>query len=241
MNVESNTQSQARAWPDIFAEETDRSAIGAPSYTLAADAIRRDIIDGRFADGERLMTNDLADRYKLSLAPIREALLALSAEGIVILQPKRGAVVRTITPAFIEEIYEIRLGLIPYLEGERAVIASDEDVSRMRQIQADFEDAAARGTRDAVIQRNIEFHGVALNIRPNREALQILRRHHTLIRALRARFGYGPSRMDDMIDEHHRIIDAFARHSREAAQEVSRQHLGNAYRELIERISGTSR
>ena len=211
-------------------------SIGDPSYSRAADAIRRDIIEGRFADGERLITMELAQRYGLSLAPIREALHQLSAEGIVVIQPKRGAVVRAITPAFLEEIYEIRLGLVPYLEGERAALATDADVERMLAIEAAYEKAAAAGLHEEVIHRNIEFHGVALAIRPNREALQILRRHHLLVRALRVRHGFTRGRLDQVIEEHHRIIAAYRRRSPQEAQEVSRLHLRNAYEELLELI-----
>jgi DNA-binding GntR family transcriptional regulator len=211
-------------------------SIGDPSYSRAADAIRRDIIDGHFADGERLITMELAQRYGLSLAPIREALHQLSAEGIVVIQPKRGAVVRAITPAFLEEIYEIRLGLVPYLEGERAALATDADVARMLAIEAAYEKAVAAGLREEAIQRNIEFHGAALAIRPNREAVQILRRHHTLVKALRVRHGFSRGRLERVIEEHHRIVDAYRRRSPQEAQEVSRLHLRNAYEELLELI-----
>lgn len=214
------------------------NGLGDPTYSRTADAIRHDIIDGIFADGERLLTLDLAKRYGLSLAPIREALHHLSAEGIVVIQPKRGAVVRAITPAFIAEIYEIRLGLIPYLEGERAALAQPEHIQLMVRIQEAYEAATAAGSREGVIERNIEFHNAALAIRPNREALQILKRHHTLIRALRLRRGFSSNRLDKAVKEHRQLIDAYRRHSVEEAQTVSRLHLKNAYEELVDLFKG---
>lgn len=219
--------------------ESDRAPaetqIGGTTYIRTADAIRRDIIDGHFADGDRLITMELAHRYGLSLAPVREALHQLSAEGIVVFQPKRGAVVRAVTPAFVSEIYEIRLGLIPYLEGERAAIATAEDVSRLVTIQHAYEAAVAASSREGVIEHNIAFHETVLAIRPNREALQILKRHHTLIRALRLRCGYSEQRLDKAIDEHRRLIAACRNHSVADAQAVSRDHLQSAYRELLAR------
>lgn len=210
------------------------NGLGDPTYSRTADAIRQDIIDGKFEDGERLLTLDLARRYGLSLAPIREALHQLAAEGIVVIQPKRGAVVRAITPAFISEIYEIRLGLIPYLEGERAALATPTHIEQLVQIQNAYEAALAAGSREGIIERNIEFHNAALAIRPNREALQILKRHHTLIRALRQQKGFGDSRLRKAVNEHRQLIDAYRRRSVEEAQAVSRLHLKNAYEELVD-------
>jgi DNA-binding GntR family transcriptional regulator len=217
-----------------IARELPPNGLGDPTYSRTADAIRQDIMDGTFADGERLLTLDLAKRYGLSLAPIREALHQLSAEGIVVTQPKRGTVVRAITPAFIGEIYEIRLGLIPYLEGERAALAQPEHIETLTRIQAAYEAAVAAGSREGVIARNIEFHNAALAIRPNREALQILKRHHTLIRALRLKRGFGSNRLQRAIKEHRQLVDAYRRRSVEDAQTVSRLHLKHAYEELID-------
>jgi DNA-binding GntR family transcriptional regulator len=211
--------------------------LGGPNYARAADAIRRDIIDGRFEDGEHLLTADLARRYGLSLAPIREALHRLTAEGIIVFEPKHGATVRAVTPAFLEEIYEIRLGLTPYLEAQRAVLASAEDVARMEQIEEEFEAAVAARSAAEAIRLNIAFHNAALSIRPNREALMILKRHHTLIRVMRQRYGFASGRLETVIEEHRRIIGAFRRRSHAEALECSRAHLLHAYEELRNRVA----
>ncbi len=212
------------------------NTLGGPSYARAADAIRRDIIEGRFQDGEHLLTADLAKRYGLSLAPIREALHRLTAEGIIVFEPKHGAVVRAVTPDFLEEIYEIRLGLTPYLEAQRAVLATAADVAKMEQIEAEFEAAVAARSPHEAIRLNIAFHNAVLSIKPNREALMILKRHHTLIRVLRQRYGFAGGRLETVIDEHRRIIDAFRRRSYADALECSRAHLLHAYEEIVNRF-----
>ena len=208
--------------------------LGQPSYSRAAAAIRRDIVQGRLRDGERLVTTELAHRYGLSLAPIREALHQLTAEGVVVFEPKRGAITRGLTRTFLHEIYEIRLGLVPYLEGQRAALASAENVRLMLAQELLYEDAVGRGAIDEAIRRNADFHGIALSIRTNREALQILRRHHGLILELRLRHGFTPGRLDAVIEEHHGILDAFKKRSASRAQAVSRAHIQHAFEELLE-------
>ncbi len=209
-----------------------RTPIGETRYNRASDELRTDIVNGQFADGDRLITTDLAKRYGLSLAPIREALHQLAAEGIVIIQPMRGAVVRAVTPAFLEEIYEIRLALIPQLESVRAGLATDTDVLRMERAEEAYEASVAAGSREGPIEFNVAFHRAALAVRPNREAVETLERHNKLIRALRIRWGYRPGRYQMVMAEHRGLIDAYRQRSPDRAREISRTHLLNAYKEL---------
>jgi DNA-binding GntR family transcriptional regulator len=205
-----------------------------PSYSRAAAAIRRDIVQGRIADGERLITTDLAHHYGLSLAPIREALHQLAAEGVVVFEPKRGAITRGLTPAFLHEIYEIRLGLVPYLEGERAALATDADIARMAAEEARYEQAVGAGDLAGAIRCNADFHGAALAIRRNDEAMQILRRHHNLILEVRSVCGFTPRRLGTVIEEHRELIGAFQARSAGRAQRISRAHIQHAFEELLE-------
>lgn len=210
-----------------------RNSIGIPNYQRVASAIRQAIVNGELVDGQRITTMELADQYGLSLAPIREALLHLAAEGLIIIHPKRGAVVRAVTPEFLFDIYEVRLGLIPYLEGERAALATDEDIARMMHAERNYEHAVANGTVDDIIECNIAFHQTVTGIRVNFEAQQILSRHHLLTQALRRKYGFSEVRRPLAIDEHNRLVDAYRRGSKADARQVSRQHLQNAFEDLL--------
>jgi len=214
--------------------------LGVPNYMRVAEAIRHAVIDGQFEDGQRLTTLELAKLYGLSLAPIREALNHLSAEGIVVLHPKRGAIVRSISIDFLAEIYEVRLGLIPYLDGQRAGIATSATVQELLAIEEHYEAAANRGDWPESIARNIELHRTMLAIRPNQEAVQILARHHGLLKALRNRYGFSTARPGQAIQEHRQLIDAFRRNDGDEAFKFSAIHLRNSCEELMALIgSGT--
>ena len=73
--------------------------------------IRNEIIRGNFVPGERLRLRDLAERFNVSTQPIREALTELESEGLVKSEPRRGAVVTSLSPAELRDIYEIRATL----------------------------------------------------------------------------------------------------------------------------------
>lgn len=74
--------------------------------TLAERALRQlrdDIFSGRLAPDARLRINQLQQRYGLGLSPLREALLRLSAEGLVLAQGQRGFVVAPVSLADLQD------------------------------------------------------------------------------------------------------------------------------------------
>jgi DNA-binding GntR family transcriptional regulator len=60
--------------------------------------IREAILDGTFEPGDRLLEDDLAERFSVSRSPVREALLALENEGTAIMVPYKGAIVKPLSP-----------------------------------------------------------------------------------------------------------------------------------------------
>lgn len=75
---------------------------------LLVQQIRNEIIRGNLRPGARLRLRDLADQFKVSTQPIREALSELEAEGLVQATPRKGAVVTVLTAAELVDLYEIR-------------------------------------------------------------------------------------------------------------------------------------
>ena len=71
-------------------------------------ALRELILGGELAPGARLGEVELADRLGVSRTPVREALSRLAAEGIVEIQPNRGARVATWTVAELEGVFDLR-------------------------------------------------------------------------------------------------------------------------------------
>lgn len=69
--------------------------------------IEDDIILGRFMPGTKLDEQELCDRYNVSRTPVREALKLLAADGLVEIRPRRGAIVPTIKPIVLCEMFEV--------------------------------------------------------------------------------------------------------------------------------------
>jgi DNA-binding GntR family transcriptional regulator len=76
-----------------------------------ANALRRRILDGDLATGERLVERELTERYGVARHSLRAALRALANEGLVELEPNRGARVTTLTREGLADLFELRAAL----------------------------------------------------------------------------------------------------------------------------------
>jgi DNA-binding GntR family transcriptional regulator len=87
--------------------EVHYTTVGEMAYGI----LRQAILNGVLAPGEHLRQDALAESIGVSRMPVRSALLQLESEGLVTFHRHRGAVVTTLTPDQVREIYEIRLML----------------------------------------------------------------------------------------------------------------------------------
>src|SRR6202165_4723685 len=82
-----------------------------PRSESLVDALRDGILTGRYAPGTRLVQEDLAVAFGISRIPLREALRRLEGEGLVVISPNRGAIVRPLSPKDVVDLYDLRLAL----------------------------------------------------------------------------------------------------------------------------------
>ena len=134
-----------------------------PSPALSATvvpAIRRMITTGALPQGAHLREAELATALGMSRGPVREALVELAREGLVVLRRHRGAQVITLTTEDAEEVYTLRRAL-ERLAVERAcgrltaehLAALDATLDRMQQLDADY-------SPELAVELDLAFHDV---------------------------------------------------------------------------------
>jgi DNA-binding GntR family transcriptional regulator len=211
--------------------------LGVPNYQRVRDAIRHDIALGVLAPDARLKIGDLAARYGLSPAPIREALGQLAAEGWVVIHPNRGAWVRTIDEALLRELNEIRIALDSYIVGRAASVVTSSQLAALEAIEDAYEaclsDSGHGGNTASLIALNAQLHEAIRAIRPNNEALALMRRHGAFFNTMRSAWGYGDYRPRQIAKEHRRLLAAFRQHDGALAERISREHITNAMEDMI--------
>jgi DNA-binding GntR family transcriptional regulator len=121
-------------------------------------SLRAAILEGTFQAGERLIETDLAEQLGTSRGPVREALKELSREGLVDIQPYKGAVVRTFSASDIEEIYELRNLLEGYATRMAVEKATPADIDRLQELYDEMQAIADAGDLSALVEKDIEFH-----------------------------------------------------------------------------------
>lgn len=77
-------------------------------YPSVYQVLRDEILRGELTPGERLRVSALSKRYQLGLTPLREALVKLSSEGLIVNEPNRGASVRQISITELHDLFSTR-------------------------------------------------------------------------------------------------------------------------------------
>lgn len=126
---------------------------------IVTDYLRSAIISHRFAPGERLAQDDIAKELSVSRMPIREALRILESEGLVELKHHRSAVVVSLNPGEISEIFGIRALLEAGAAKQAAPRMDDATIARLRQIHGEMEKVIGNFDGDRWLALNSEFHG----------------------------------------------------------------------------------
>jgi DNA-binding GntR family transcriptional regulator len=123
-----------------------------------ADYLREGIISGMFPRGSRLKQAEIAERLKLSITPVREALKMLEAEGYVSGDSYRGACVVPFDASASEEVLALRLLLESQLLRGTAEKLTAQDFAELRALADEFEQAFKVGDRAIARGVNYRFH-----------------------------------------------------------------------------------
>jgi DNA-binding GntR family transcriptional regulator len=181
--------------------------------------LRSEIVSSRIPPGAELQEVPLAESLGVSRGPIREALGALAAEGLVTITPRRGAVVTALAKRDFVEAYQVR----EVLEGLAARLAvpviTDEELEIMaaavRAMEAAARDRDLRGFFDA----NAAFHGAFVEASGNRKLIDIHRRLISQMGPYRVPSARLRGNLEHSIAEHRSILEAT--HARDVERTVA--------------------
>lgn len=204
---------------------------------LVYEYLREQIINGTYAPGRRMTLADLSGELGLSHMPVREALLRLEREGLLVSEPHKGMRVVPLSLQDAQEIFEIRCEL----EGLSAYKAASADdgglVEDLRAINADFADAYARQDFTAMGSANWMLHRRILQSAGSTQLTRVLEDHWTASQRYRSGYQLIPGRARLTIVEHQAIIDAIEARDPDAARHAARAHIQKAGADLAYIVS----
>ncbi|SMF56059.1 DNA-binding transcriptional regulator, GntR family [Xaviernesmea oryzae] len=120
--------------------------------------LRREILESRLQPGQRIIQDELASRLGTSRIPLRGALKALEANGLLTLDAKGYYSVADFGEADIQEIYSLRLLLEPHAAREAISKIRDDEITRLDHVNQAMKRAIIDGDRDRWTELNEEFH-----------------------------------------------------------------------------------
>jgi DNA-binding GntR family transcriptional regulator len=198
-------------------------------YNRRADSVRRDleqmILTGALADGERLDEVSLSAQFGCSRTPLREALQALAASGLVQLKPRRGAFVRH--PPFEEvvEMFEVMAELEALCGRLAARRMSDAVIAEIRTTVVACEQAVAVNDSDRYYAENERFHLLLYESAGNRFLEAEATRLHRRLKPFRRMQLQVRGRMAQSLAEHRVVLTALDHGDGAAAADALRDHV----------------
>jgi DNA-binding GntR family transcriptional regulator len=125
---------------------------------LAAGAIRRMILAGELAEGERLIEERLTEQLGISRPPLREALRVLEQEGLIVTRPRRGSMVATLTDQDVFEILTLRSALERLAIDLGVPVRFPDRLKVAQEALVEMEQCAAAEDRGSLVQAGYRFH-----------------------------------------------------------------------------------
>jgi DNA-binding GntR family transcriptional regulator len=213
---------------DTIAAETARAPLAERRllHESAVDRLRDMIVQGVLAPGVKLNERELCERLGLSRTPLREALKVLSSEGLVELQPNRGAVVAMLTERLVREIFAV-MGALEALAGELACRNMTVDqLNEIRALHYQMLAHHARGELAPYFRCNQEIHLAIVEASGNATLAANYRSLNAHVRRARYMANLSRARWDQAVGEHEKILDALGRRDATQLQVLLKNHLG---------------
>ena len=196
-----------------------------PLKELVYLELKHKILTGEIASQTRLMEIDLSEKMNVSRTPIREAIKRLADDGLVKVEPRRGAYVANISIKDMLDVFEVREdmeGFVAKLASERI---TDEQKKELATIAAEYEAAIKRPDKESIIELDEKFHNYIVACCNNETLAELINYVQEL--SLRFRYLY----YDDFsvyastADQHNSIMQAINEGRGEDARREADAHV----------------
>ena len=208
-----------------------------PLRDVVFQTLRQAILRGELKPGERLMEIQLAQKLGVSRTPVREALRKLELEGLVIMIPRRGAIVADITVQDLNDVLEVREALEELAVRKACECATDEQLKALKQAINDFKRCTESEDLLGCVEADMEFHEIIYAATNNKRLQQMLLNLREQMYRYRMEYMKDKRMYKLLIDEHEAIRKAIRKKDKEKAGMIMKTHIRNQ-QEAIERNLG---
>ena len=211
---------------------------------ILVSEIEKLIVNGSMAPGQRLDEMVLAKKYGVSRTPVREAIRALIAIGLVQNTGKQGSQVAKLSISMLIEMFE----LMAVLEGMCAQLAArratKNQLFEMQKTHELLEKTFEKGTHKEFYNVNLQFHDLLYNASHTQYLAEETLRLRRRLSPYRMRVTFQPGRMNSTLVEHNKILIAIKKGESELAKNEAISHLrliGNDLEDFIASVSSSTK
>ena len=199
------------------------------------DELRADMISCRLAPGTEIRENELALRFGVSKSPVRDALMRLEREGLVITLPRQGYRVAPVSLADAQDMFHLRDALEQACMERITRRASDEQLAELDRFRR-FDAATWQG---GFVAYNREFHRtlarIAGNARMRDHLIDLIDQMERAVQLSVSSLKKGDPQ--SLVDEHVQLIDALQARHAARAQRLASRHVAEAGKRVLQALS----
>ncbi|MGE3149990.1 MAG: GntR family transcriptional regulator [Pseudorhodoplanes sp.] len=204
------------------------------------------IVEGHLAEGSRIVEKQLCERLQISRTPLREAFKVLAVEGLIEIQPNRGAIVRRIETREAKEM----LAVIAALEATAGQLAcenaTDEEIANIRAMHDRMLELFAKRERLPYFGLNQSIHLEIVRVGRNEVLRRLHGQLHARMKRIRFRGNDIPDNWAAAVADHEKIMHALEARDGARLSALLKQHLDDSWDRLeaslaISQASGPSK
>lgn len=196
-----------------------------PLREIVYEELKLLILTGKITPGIRLMEEELAEDMGVSRTPIREAIRKLEKEGLITIEPRKGAYVSQLSTRDMVEILEVRQNVEGFAAHLAAQRMTEDGKQKLKAIAEAYEAAVESGDMAEMIRCDTTFHHIIVEASQNKILIQMVEQLQELVLRFRYLYYDNFKRAEKMPAEHKLIYEAIISGEVETAREAADIHI----------------
>lgn len=208
-----------------------------PLRDVVFNTLRRAILKGELKPGERLMEIALADKLGVSRTPIREAIRKLELEGLVVMAPRKGAKVASITERDLNDVLEVRKGMEVLAISLACKRITGEELEKLESIERNFQSLIESGNLTELAEMDVKFHDTIYQATNNQRLVQLLNNLREQMYRYRMEYLKDIAVRRTLAEEHKAICEALRGRDESKAQNYVSVHIDNQQKAIMRSLN----
>ncbi|MEA1964291.1 MAG: GntR family transcriptional regulator [Candidatus Aerophobetes bacterium] len=194
------------------------------------------ILKGKIKSGTRLIERELAEKFKVSRLPIREAIRELQAAGLVKIISRKGAVVSQISLKEIKEIYAVKCLIESFAAGEAAKRVTKGEIKELKMLIDKMSSQIKKNNSHKYTEIAEKFHYIINKASGNSKLYEIYKRLNNQVLWHKINYLSSPGRVERSFEGHKKILEALINKDTKQAESLMKKHIKDSEKALLERL-----